>query len=69
MWVLVKSFSEIKEDNVNAYSVIVERCNFVEEETSRNTKNVKIAVENANLCGKNMRYAHIAEIWGNRIFA
>jgi len=28
----------------------------------RNTNNIKIAVENANLCGKNMRYAHFAEI-------
>jgi len=25
-------------------------------------KNIKIAVKNANLCGKNMRYAHFAEI-------
>ena len=41
-------------------------------------KNIKIAVENVNLCEKNMRYAHFAEIcenaaiyeiWGNRIFA
>jgi len=37
-------------------------------DSSRNTKNVKIikiAVENANLCRKNMRYAHCAEICGN----
>jgi len=32
------------------------------------TKNIKIAVETTNLCGKNMRCAHFAEIcekWGN----
>jgi len=29
-------------------------------DSSRNTKNIKIAVENANLYGKNMRYAHFA---------
>ena len=28
----------------------------------RNTKNIKIVVENATLCGKNMGYAHFAEI-------
>jgi len=28
----------------------------------KNTKMLKTAVENANLCGKNMRYAHFAEI-------
>jgi len=33
----------------------------------RNTDNVKIkAVENASLCGKNMRYAHFAEICEKR---
>ena len=43
---------------------------------NRNTKNVKIAVKNANLCGKNMWYVHFAaknaticEICGSRIFA
>jgi len=40
-------------------------------DSNRNTKNIKIiktAVENANLCGKSMRYADFAEIcekWGN----
>jgi len=29
---------------------------------NKNTKNIKIAIENANLCGKNMRYMHFAEI-------
>ena len=29
---------------------------------NRNTNNVKIAVENANSCEKNIRYAHFAEI-------
>ena len=29
---------------------------------NRNTNNIKIAVENANLCDKSMRYAHFAEI-------
>jgi len=52
-------------------------------DSNRHTKNiiiVKIVVEDASLCGKNMRYAHIAEIcenaatceiglWGNRKFA
>jgi len=34
-------------------------------DSNRNTKNIKIikiAIENANLCGKNMQYAHFAEI-------
>ena len=35
------------------------------ERGNRNTSNVKIAVENANLCVKNMRYAHFAEICEN----
>jgi len=36
-------------------------------DSNRNTKNIKIiktAVENANLCGRNMRYAHPAGICG-----
>ena len=35
------------------------------ERGNRNTSNVKIAVENANLCVKNMQYAHFAEICEN----
>jgi len=34
-------------------------------DSNRNTKNIKIiktAVDNANLCGENKRYAHLAEI-------
>ena len=34
-------------------------------DSNGNTKNIKItkiAVENANLCGKNMQYSHFAEI-------
>jgi len=34
-------------------------------DSNRNTKNIKtikIAVDNANLCGKNTQYAHFAEI-------
>jgi len=31
-------------------------------DSNRNTKNIKIAVENDNLCGENMQYAHFAEI-------
>jgi len=51
-------------------------------DSNGNTKNIKItkiAVENANLCGKNMQYSHFAEICrknaatceicGNRVFA
>ena len=37
-------------------------------DSNRNIKNIKInkiAIENANLCGKNMRYAHFAEICKN----
>jgi len=38
-------------------------------DSNRHTKNiiiVKIVVEDASLCGKNMRYAHIAEICEKR---
>jgi len=33
-------------------------------DANRNTKNIKIAVkcQYANICGKNMRYAHFAKI-------
>jgi len=34
-------------------------------DSNRNIKNIKIAVKNANLCGKDMPYAHFAEICGN----
>jgi len=30
-------------------------------DSNRNTKNIEIAVKNANLCGKNMQYTHFAE--------
>jgi len=33
---------------------------------NRNTNNIEIAIENANLRGKNTRYAQFAEICGNR---
>jgi len=39
---------------------------------TKNIKIIKIAVENTNLCGKNMCYAEFAEICeicSNRIFA
>jgi len=39
---------------------------------TKNINFINIAVENANMCGKNMRYAHYAEICekrGNRVFA
>jgi len=48
----------------------IEKHNLVKKipfniDSNRNTKNIKIikiAVVNANLCGRNMRYAHFAEI-------
>jgi len=40
------------------------QCIDVQTETQRILKLFKIAVKNANLCGKNMQYAHFAEICG-----
>ena len=44
---------------------ICSRQRNVVEIGNRNMTSIEIAVENANLCGKNMRYAHFAEICGN----
>ena len=45
-----------------------QQCVDIEVKTQRILKLFKIAIENANLCGKNVRYAHFAEMCGNCIF-
>ena len=39
-----------------------DQCNDLIEMGIKNTNNIKIAVENANLCGKYARYAHFSEM-------
>jgi len=66
-------------DDQTLCPILISRILIQTETQSPNIKMTKIAVENANLCGKNMQYSHFAEICrknaatceicGNRVFA